>query len=386
MTAKDDGGHDGAEGRSSAWRAQLRRALPSLRRPTADELRPLGVVVAVVLIRFVHQTSVEFAIDRGRPDFNLVEQAASMWEDLSTLVLIALAMFVVIQPLRRRAPAGGARRVAAIVAAIGLAIVVAVAIQTLLMISAGFEQDALSMVGPGVVAYGLPAAFLVTLGEFHRREVQSVDAMRAAEADRTQLEQQTLQARVKTLEAQIEPHFLFNTLANVRRLYEVDPAAGDAMLDRMMRYLEVALPSMRGERVTLGREADLIEAYLDLQKVRMGRRLAFQLDIAPALRPIEVPPMMLLTLVENAIKHGLAPQRGGGRVDIGARLDGAALELEVADTGAGFGSDVSGGGTGLANIQARLAAMFGNAAQLTLGARQPHGVRATIRIPAVPTR
>ena len=351
-----------------------------------DELRTLGFVAAVVLIFGIRQQSMEFAVDWETPFFDLAQRAAHMWEDFSVTVLIALAMFVVIQPLRRRAPAGGARRVAAIVAAIGLAVVVAATINTLAMIAVGYEDAALSTVGPSVVGYGLPAAFLVTLGEFHRREIQSLDAMRAAEADRSQLEQQTMQARVKTLEAQIEPHFLFNTLATVRRLYEVDPAAGDTMLDRMMRYLEVALPSMRGERVTLGREADLIEAYLDLQKVRMGRRLAFQLDIAPALRPIEVPPMMLLTLVENAIKHGLTPQRGGGRVDIGARLDGEALELEVADTGGGFGSDVSGGGTGLANIQVRLAAMYGNAAQLTLSARQPHGVRATIRMPAALTR
>ena len=148
------------------------------------------------------------------------------------------------------------------------------------------------------------------------------------------------------------------------------PVAGDAMLERMMRYLEVALPSMRGERVTLGREATLIEAYLDLQKVRMGRRLAFRIDIAPALRQVEVPPMMLLTLVENAIKHGLAPERDGGRIDIGARVHDEVLELEVADTGRGFGGDTSGGGTGLANIRIRLAAMFGDAASVdAVGAR-----------------
>ena len=381
MIEKDETGQAGADRRSRTWRARLRRALPPLPGTTADELRTLAFVAAVALILTIRNQSMEFAIDREVPVFDLATQAAHMWEDLPVTALGALAMFVVIQPLRRLAPASGVGRVAAIVGAIALAVIIAVTIQTLAIISAGFEVDTLLIVGPGICLFGLPAAFLVTLAEFHRREIQSLDAMRAAEADRSQLEQQTLQARVKTLEAQIEPHFLFNTLANVRRLYEVDPAAGDAMLDRMMRYLEVALPSMRGERVTLGREAELIEAYLDLQKVRMGRRLAFQLDIAPALRPIEVPPMMLLTLVENAIKHGLAPQRGGGRVDIGARLDGEALELEVADTGRGFGSDVSGGGTGLANIQVRLAAMFGNAAELTLSAREPHGVRATIRMP-----
>jgi LytS/YehU family sensor histidine kinase len=138
---------------------------------------------------------------------------------------------------------------------------------------------------------------------------------------------------------------------------------------------------MRNAASTLEREAQLIEAYLDLQRVRMGRRLDYGVDIAPALRHIEVPPMMLLTLVENAIKHGLAPLREGGRVDVRVRLDGRALLLEVADTGRGFGGETSGGGTGLANIRARLAAMFGSAARFTLAAGHPRGIVASIHMP-----
>jgi sensor histidine kinase YesM len=367
-----------ADGRGD-WRARFwapRRSLPG---PAASELRALGFVAAVFAVLVVLGKVVEFAVSHDMPTIDFARLTADIWEDLATAASLALTMFVVIQPVRRVAPRGGVRRVCAIVGALALATLLAVTIQGALMLLWGFPL--LSAPYATAIQFGLPAAFLVTVAEFHRREVLSLEAMREAEADRARLEQQTLQARLKTLEAQIEPHFLFNTLANIRRLYEVDAVAGDAMLERMMRYLDIALPSMRDERVTLGREADLIEAYLDLQKVRMGRRLTFAIDVAPALRPIEVPPMMLLTLVENAIKHGLAPQRNGGRVDVGARREGGSLQLEVADTGGGFGSGVSGGGTGLANIQVRLAAMFGDAAQLTLSAREPHGLTAAIRIP-----
>jgi len=129
------------------------------------------------------------------------------------------------------------------------------------------------------------------------------------------------------------------------------------------------------------REAELVCAYLDLQKVRMGRRLDYRVHIPSDLGALRIPPMMLLTLVENAIKHGLAPQCDGGRVDVGASLEESRLRLEVTDTGGGFGGQVSGGGTGLANIRTRLVAMFGAAAELTLSSRRPHGLVATIRMP-----
>jgi LytS/YehU family sensor histidine kinase len=185
------------------------------------------------------------------------------------------------------------------------------------------------------------------------------------------------------LQAQIEPHFLFNTLANVRRLYDTDPAAGEAMLDNLMRYLKVALPQMRASESTLGREADLCESYLAIQRIRMGSRLAVAIDVPTALRDASVPPMLVLTLVENAIKHGVGPQREGGSVHLTARRDGARLVLAVADSGQGFVRS-SGAGTGLANTRARLAALHGDAAALALGFNEPHGVVATIVLPYAP--
>jgi signal transduction histidine kinase len=228
--------------------------------------------------------------------------------------------------------------------------------------------------------YALMCAFFTVVFIYLRLAEESAARARQAESDRARLVKRTLEARLKMLQAQIEPHFLFNTLANVRRLYQTQPATAEAMLDSLMRYLEVALPQMRAEASTLGREADLAASYLDIQRIRMGRRLACEIDIPPALRDAPLPPMMLLTLVENAIKHGLAPLPEGGTVRISAAAKGHELELCVADTGQGF-TQTSGGGTGLANIRARLAALYGAAGRLSLSLNAPRGVTATITLP-----
>jgi len=231
------------------------------------------------------------------------------------------------------------------------------------------------------IRYAFLAGMLSIVGELYRREKASHAAMLRAEVDRARLEREMAQARLQVLQAQIEPHFLFNTLANVRRLYETDVPAGHRMLRNLMRYFEVALPSMRDGVSTLGRDATLIGAYLDLQQIRMGRRLVFTIDVAPSLHDCEIPPMMLLTLVENAIKHGLNPLPEGGSIVVVARAIGDRLVVEVADTGRGFGGATSGGGTGLANIRARLAAEHGDVASLDLAANTPHGVVATLTVP-----
>jgi hypothetical protein len=145
--------------------------------------------------------------------------------------------------------------------------------------------------------YAELALLLTVVSEFHRHATRSVEAMHRAEVDRLALDREMAEARLQVLQAQIEPHFLFNTLANVRRLYQTDLAGGRAMLDNLMRYLEVALPRMRENRSTLEREITLAEAYLNVQSIRMGRRLKFEIDVAPDLHSLEVPPMMLLTLV-----------------------------------------------------------------------------------------
>jgi hypothetical protein len=230
---------------------------------------------------------------------------------------------------------------------------------------------------PRYAVFGLLIAAVFV---YFRGAEESEAATRRAELDRTLLEQQMDEARLQVLQAQIEPHFLFNTLAHVRRLYQADRAAAESMLENLMHYLAVALPQMRAVDSTLGREAALTESYLNIQRMRMGRRLAFAIDVPVVLRNARVPPMMLLTLAENAIRHGVNPLPEGGFVRISAQVEGGLLRLQVSDSGQGF-TRSSGGGTGLANTRARLAAIYGTAAKLTLGLNRPRGVTATIALP-----
>ena len=191
---------------------------------------------------------------------------------------------------------------------------------------------------------------------------------------------QMLQARLSALQAQIEPHFLFNTLANVRRLYETAPSRGREMLSCLIDYLRAALPSMRSTSSTLGRELDLARSFLTILQMRMGERLQFAIAAEASLLEAPMPPMVLPTLVENAIKHGLGPLPEGGRIDIRARRSGDDLEIEVRDTGVGFTAS-KGSGVGLANTRSRLAGLYGAHASLQLAAAAPRGVVATLRLP-----
>jgi hypothetical protein len=228
--------------------------------------------------------------------------------------------------------------------------------------------------------YLLLGALVTAVFVYFRSAEESDAARQQAEVDRERLNEQMDEARLQMLQAQIEPHFLFNTLANVRRLYQTDAQAAESMLDNLMRYLTVALPQMRATDSTLGREVALTEAYLGIQQIRMGARLAFAIEVPVDLREARLPPMMLVTLAENSIKHGLSPLPEGGYIRIRASVEGRELRLEVADSGQGF-VKTAGGGTGLSNIRARLAGIYGPGAQLRLAMNEPRGVTATIALP-----
>ena len=202
-----------------------------------------------------------------------------------------------------------------------------------------------------------------------------------AECRRESLQAQMVEARLSALQAQIEPHFLFNTLANVKRLYETAPARGREMLSSLINYLRAALPTMREPGSTLARELELVRSFLTILQMRMGDRLAFSIDSSADLGAARVPPMVLPTLVENAIKHGLSPLPEGGRIDIRTAMDSnRQLVIEIADNGAGF-SGSGGSGVGLANTRSRLAALYGTDASLALSMADPRGVVATVRLP-----
>jgi hypothetical protein len=224
------------------------------------------------------------------------------------------------------------------------------------------------------------SAILVAGYVFYLRAQSTEGEAHAAELRRGSLETQQLATRLRLLQAQVEPHFLFNTLSNVRRLCQNDAAAGRAMLAQLTRYLRAALPRMREHETTLADEIDLVSAYLGVQKIRMGERLETSIDAPQPLLAARVPPMMLATLVENAVKHGVGPLAEGGAIRVKAERSGAALTLSVADNGRGL-TTASGSGVGLANIRARLAALYGERAALALEANSPRGVVAIIRLP-----
>jgi len=229
--------------------------------------------------------------------------------------------------------------------------------------------------------YALLGAFGCAARALQRHAERANAQALALDAKRRELEREASEAQLQLLQAQIEPHFLFNTLANVRRLYRKHPAAGAQTIDNLMTYLRAALPQVRRTESTLGDEFELARAYLQLFQVRMGPRLRFVMDLPPALRGLRFPPMVLVTLAENAIKHGLAPADLGGTVRLMASRVGAMLEVSVVDDGVGFGADTGGHGLGLVNIRRQLSARFGEQASLSLEQRDSGGVIARLTLP-----
>ena len=198
-------------------------------------------------------------------------------------------------------------------------------------------------------------------------------------------QRQAAESRLKLLETQLEPHMLFNTLANLRVLVGRDPKAATQMLDHLIAYLRATLSASRASSHTLADEFDRLRDYLELMAVRMGPRLQFTLNLPDDLRAQSVPPLLLQPLVENSIQHGLEAQVGGGSITISASRDGNTLTLQVQDTGVGLGQPTSPrehpGGFGLTQVRERLATLYGNTAAIDLVAAPAGGTRATITFP-----
>ena len=203
-----------------------------------------------------------------------------------------------------------------------------------------------------------------------------------AAAAQTAVEKELTVAKLSLLHAQVEPHFLYNTLASAQLLTRSDPQRADEMLGHLIQYLRHSLPRTQDEMSTLGAELERALAYLEILKIRMGPRLEVQVDVPEALRATPLPPMMLQTLVENAIKHGLEPRTGGGTVWIRARQDDGNVSVTVADNGEGFNAKTSGTGIGLKNVRERLRLRYNGDANLGVIANFPAGVAATITVPA----
>ena len=203
-----------------------------------------------------------------------------------------------------------------------------------------------------------------------------------ADVAQTATEKELTVAKLSLLHAQVEPHFLYNTLASAQLLTRSDPVRAEEMLGHLIQYLRHSLPRTQDDLSTLGEELERALAYLEILKIRMGPRLSVQLDVPEALRATALPPMMLQTLVENAIKHGLEPRTAGGTVWLRARQHDGEVAVTVADDGEGFTGKGGGTGIGLKNVRERLRLVYGSAAALAVVANFPSGVAATITVPA----
>lgn len=220
------------------------------------------------------------------------------------------------------------------------------------------------------------------LGGKVRAEAKAKEA--SANAEREALLRQVSEAQMQTMQAQVEPHFLFNTLASVEYLIETDPPRAAKMQRSLIAYLRAVLPQMRenATKTNLGREADMVKAYLELLKMRMEERLTIDYQMPEELRNASFPPMMLQSLVENAIKHGLEVKAEGGTLQFRAERDQNILRVSVKDDGLGFGAVPSNGtGLGLQNIRERLKLLYKGKAQMIISPNLPSGVCVTIEIP-----
>ncbi len=347
--------------------------LPRLLR---DLRMALGVgAVAAVMITLVV----------GRPE--------TLYEQLLYSCMIAVLGFAIVDTARLLfwpEPAGRPRQWLALAAVSGLAAPIAH------FTGAQVVGRLLDHNPPGLADYPtLPRlsmvalTFLVlcggTLLAVHREGLRRAEQERHAARLRAEtVERQALQAQLRLLQAQIEPHMLFNTLANLQGLIALDPERANTMLDQLIQYLRATLGATRSESTTLGEEFAAMEAYLGLMGVRMGERLAYRLELPPNLRGLRLPPMLLQPLVENAIVHGLEPKIEGGAIRISARAHDGLLTIEVADTGLGLGqarTSRPGGGVGVSTTRERLRVLYGELASVVLHPAQPHGALVRLTLP-----
>jgi sensor histidine kinase YesM len=224
---------------------------------------------------------------------------------------------------------------------------------------------------------------IMAAGRF-KAEAQAVQATEFAEAEA--LKRQVVEARMAAMQAQVEPHFLFNTLASIDHLIETDPGRASTMQKNLIALLRASMPTMREANAKgtrdLGRELAVIRPYLEILKVRMEERLQTEVRVPDGLLSADFPPMMLQGLVENAIKHGLEPKAEGGKLTVSAEVVHGKLAVTVADTGLGFGkAPTAGTGIGLSNIRERLQLLYGSKATLTVTENPGGGTAVTIIVP-----
>ena len=290
---------------------------------------------------------------------------------LMVLGFVALIVFGLFEHRPKRLPRGVARWALQVVA-VGLAMPVTTGILAAMGATPLWPVQGLAL----FVAPWTALAALV-----RQRDALFRHQALAFELERSKLERQALNARLRLLQAQVAPHFLFNTLANVQALVDAGSPQAPVVLRSLIAYLRAAVPRLDETASTLGQELDLVRAYLELMHMRMPDRLQFALHADEEALALRCPPMTLLTLVENAVHHGIDPSEEGGRIDVGIHRRGDRCLVRVSDTGVGLVPTGNGLGTGLTTLRERLDLAFGGDAHLRLGPQHPRGVSAEVDFP-----
>ena len=244
---------------------------------------------------------------------------------------------------------------------------------------------------PNLAMLLIVASLILKITYRGRIQAEAVAAAATQVAETESLKRQVMEARMAAMQAQMEPHFLFNTLAGIEHLIETDPSRAATMQKSLIAFLRATMPTLREANAQaerdLGRELAVVQPYLELMRMRMEERLQFDLQVPQGLRSARFPPMMLQSLVENAIRHGLEPKAEGGSISVRAEVQDGQLIVQVQDTGVGFAPDApgtsgaAGGGIGLSNIRERLQLLYGAKASLQTSSPSTGGACVTITVP-----
>jgi len=314
------------------------------------------------------------------------EVPLTAWVARSVIVgLVVLLVFGVFERRPQRLPkwlARSALQIVAIAVVIPPAAGFAFGVTTDRHAAAYDSKKSMTSYGMFTFTCILFAPWIAVGAMFRQRDALAREQALAFDLEKSELERKALDARLRLLQAQVEPHFIFNTLANVQALVESGSPQASTVLASLIAYLKAAVPRMHESTSTLEQELQLVRAYLEVMQMRMPDRLQFALCVDQAANHLQCPPTTLLTLVENAVRHGIDPSEEGGRIDIDVSLRSGRCYLRVADTGVGLHSNNSGLGTGLSTLRERLQLTFGGDAQLRLQEVEPHGVSVEVDFPA----
>jgi hypothetical protein len=346
----------------------------------APAARPAGILVLTT-----RRVAVALAIAIGVWLLLLTHRrtsAASLFFRLIVLAVSATMAFGLFEVWPRRLPRWCERWVLQVVA-----VGVAIAIATSVMYVPFTPPDAPPFIDDNdwmLVTFAaiLVAPWTALAAIVRQKEAFARHQKLAFALERSELERQAVDARLHLLQAQVAPHFLFNTLANVQALVDAGSPHASPVLRSLIQYLRAAVPLLHEPAATIERELQLVRPYLELMQMRMPDRLQYTMNVEPSVLDVRCPPTTLLTLVENAVRHGIDPSEEGGRIDIDIGRIGERCMIRITDTGVGLHHSANGLGTGLTTLRERLQLIFGDAAQLRLIANAPRGAVAEIDMPA----